>query len=125
LATILLVDDEPLVRRSVGRLLARTHNVLQAGSGEDALELLVEQPEVDVILTDIMMPGIGGVGLYRCLPLALRTRVILMTGAFNSEPVEQLIESVALPVLLKPFFLQEIQDAIASVLERHPAAAVL
>ncbi len=129
MAKILLVDDEPLVCRSVGRLLSRSHQVLLAGSGEEALGLVEQHPDVDVILTDIMMPGIGDVGFYRCLPLRLRDRVILMTGAFRAEPVQQLIESVATPVLIKPvlikpFFLQELRATIANVLESHPSAVI-
>lgn len=124
MAKILLVDDEPLVCRSVGRLLSRSHQVLLAGSGEEALVLVEQNPDVDVILADIMMPGIGGVGFYRCLPLRLQTRVVLMTGAFRSEPVQQLIESVTTPILIKPFFLKELRATIESVLESHPSAVL-
>ena len=121
MATILLVDDERLIRRSVGRLLSRRHTVLTAASGEEALEILDDQA-VDVILTDIMMPGIGGAGLYARLSLQLRQRVILMTGTVDDVDVQNFIQLVSAPLLLKPFFLHELQEAVGKVLRSSSAA---
>jgi two-component system cell cycle sensor histidine kinase/response regulator CckA len=64
--TILLVEDEALVRKATGRMLKSLgYNVLEAESGEAALELLntLEDP-IQLLLTDVMLPGINGLQLY-------------------------------------------------------------
>jgi CheY-like chemotaxis protein len=64
-ATILVVDDEPAVRAFVKRLLEqRGYQVLEAGSGEEALHILSQElSRIALLLTDIMMPGIRGTEL--------------------------------------------------------------
>ena len=124
MATILLVDDERLIRRSVGRLLSRWHRVIIADSGEQALELLEDNPAVDIVLSDIMMPGMGGEVLYARLPEHLRSRVILMTGALNHRAVELFTAGVGVPILIKPFYLHELLDALSNVLSQGQSATL-
>ena len=120
MVTILLVDDEHLIRRSVGRLLSRWYRVLIARSGEEALVFFQQEPSIDIILTDIMMPGIGGEGLYHRLPVEAQARVILMTGAFEKAELCQVQEQIAAPLLIKPFFLNELQSTIQQILQTAP-----
>jgi DNA-binding NtrC family response regulator len=63
--TILIVDDEPRVLDALEAILAAEFRVLRAGHGREALERLVADPEVAVILTDYRMPGMTGVELLR------------------------------------------------------------
>jgi hypothetical protein len=63
-ATVLVVDDEPLVLDSTAEMAAELgYRVLRAGSGEAALAMLGAHPEVAVVLTDFAMPGMTGEGL--------------------------------------------------------------
>jgi PAS domain S-box-containing protein len=79
---VLVVDDEPLVRRAVARALgARGYTVLEAEGGEEALALVDARGRVDVLLSDVVMPGMRGPELVR----AFRTRcpgrpALLMSG---------------------------------------------
>lgn len=82
--TILLVEDEPVLRRTVSRLVGRFgYQVVEAASGEEALERLasIGQGPLDLLLTDVVMPGINGVELARrTLALRPEIKVLFMTG---------------------------------------------
>ena len=62
---ILVVDDEPIIRKTMRGLLT-TYNVREGTSGEEALDL-VHQKVPDLVITDINMPGMGGMGLFQSL----------------------------------------------------------
>jgi len=65
-ATILTVDDDPDVREFANNVLAEAgYRVLEAQSGEAALRVIENEPEIQLILTDIVMPGLNGIDLAR------------------------------------------------------------
>jgi CheY-like chemotaxis protein len=83
LATVLLIDDEPAVRKLVARILERRgYTVLQAEDGADALRVAGEHAApIDLVLTDLVMPEIGGVEVAAQLRLLWpRVRVVYMSG---------------------------------------------
>lgn len=113
---ILLVDDEVgFLETVVKRLRHRNLSVRAAHSGEEALELLGQEP-ADVVLLDVKMPGMGGIQTLREIksrhPL---TEVILLTGHASVEVAIQGMELGAFDYLIKPVELDEllykIQDA--------------
>ena len=82
-ATILLVEDDPTVRGVVRRILDRSpHRVCEAGSGSAALEIFrAQQGRVDLVITDMMMPGMTGAELVRELrEWQPQLRAIIMSG---------------------------------------------
>src|SRR5262249_12978080 len=81
-ATILVVEDEQALLRLVSTALGRDkHNVLTAGSGEEALAVVQDQDSIDLLVTDINMPGINGITLATELMRARpQLRTIFMTG---------------------------------------------
>jgi DNA-binding NtrC family response regulator len=112
-ARILLVDDEESLRITLAaNLELEGHTVLEAASAEDALKLLSEQP-VDVVLTDIRMPGLHGVELLRRIK---RDRpdmpVVLMTAFTAEELVDDALAEGAFTVLPKPFDVAHALDTI-------------
>ncbi|SFP25040.1 ATP-binding protein [Tranquillimonas alkanivorans] len=114
-ATVLLVEDEAPVRAFAARALCmRGFDVMEAGDGEEALELL-EDPEleVDVFVTDVIMPGLDGPGwVRRALEDRPEARVVFMSGYAEESFADQqarIPNSVFLP---KPFSLQ---DLVATV----------
>jgi len=90
---ILIVDDEPLVRRSLGELLALSgYTVSTASNGEEALNLLKDYT-ADIIISDIKMPQMDGVELLRKLKVSHPdTPVILITGYSSIESAVEAIE---------------------------------
>src|SRR4051812_27308376 len=103
---ILLVDDEPSLRMTLGANLEfEDFLVTEAESGERALELF-EQSPFDLVLTDIRMPGISGVELFRWIKrLRAETPVVLMTAFAQESLVSAAVAEGAFTVLSKPFEL--------------------
>ena len=100
MATVLLVEDDAAVRRVLRKALQlRKHEVVEVDSGEAALER-VAQGGVDAIVSDVGMPGIGGVGFYdELLKRApqLARRLIFLTGAARDPKVHDPIEARGVP----------------------------
>jgi CheY-like chemotaxis protein len=120
--TILLVEDDNIVRRSTSALLgAIGYNVLLATGGKEALELYKQnQEQIDLVLLDVMMPEMDGVETYRRLQeIEPKIRVLLMSaypGDKVRELVSDLLERGGGGFLKKPFGLQELKEGIAKVL---------
>lgn len=116
---ILVVDDEPGIVSLCGRFLARMgHHARMAGSGEVALQLL-EREWFDLILTDIVMPGITGVDLL----LEARKRMpdiaaVIMTGHGSIEMAVRALRAGAHDFLLKPFTAADLSEAIEHALSQ-------
>jgi EAL domain-containing protein (putative c-di-GMP-specific phosphodiesterase class I)/CheY-like chemotaxis protein len=100
---VLLVDDDPTVRQACARMLAAHGYVVEtAGDGEAATEA-IGRASFDVILTDIVMPGMNGIRLLdRVRERDLDVPVILLTGAPSLETAILAIERGALRYLIKP-----------------------
>lgn len=104
---VLIVDDEPNILRAVSRTIARSHEVVTATDGDEALELIRRDPRgFDAVMTDVQMPRMSGVELYRAIERdfpELTERVLFMTGGVFAAEVEAFLRSVAHRVLRKPF----------------------
>jgi CheY-like chemotaxis protein len=116
---VLLVEDEPLVRLTVAHYLrALGFDVMEAGNGEEALQACAQaNGEIDLLATDVMMPGMGGRELAsRIAAQAPRTRCLFM----SAFPAEELLERGQLEpgavLLSKPFGRRELAAGIRHVL---------
>lgn len=110
MAHVLIVDDEPTIRRLVQTVLElEGHEVTTADDGQQALDRVGEQAP-DVLLLDVRLPGIDGWEVLRRVDaLHLPTRIVLLSAA---PDVEQLAVDGAVAVLAKPF---EIDHLVAAV----------
>ena len=122
-ARILLVDDEESLRITLAaNLELEGHTVLEACSGEDALRVLSEH-QVDVVRTDIRMPGLHGVELLRRIKQERPDMpVVLMTAFTAEELVDDALAEGAFTVLPKPF---DVAHALDTVLRAVRAPQVL
>jgi PAS domain S-box-containing protein len=118
---LLIVDDEASIRRAVCRFMRRRgHEVVEAADGEEAL-LLLDDPGFDFILTDLRMPGMQGNQFAHELAArgtGLERRLMVMTGDAASPEAERILAELQVPVILKPFTLQDLAErveALASV----------
>ena len=113
---ILLVDDDPMIRRAMLRLLAR-HEVAAVDNVDAALEMLRSGERFELILADIQMPEKGGIDLYQAIEAhlpELLPRVRLMTGGVLFDGVvSQLIERVPGLVLSKPLARNDVETVLA------------
>lgn len=120
---ILVVDDEAAVNRVVTRYLTHVgYRVLEAGSAEEALDRVRRQdPRIDVVLADVVMPGAGGLELAATLlSRAPGPSVILMTGQLDEEVDRLDVNGQVVRVLRKPLDLDEVQQVLRVTLEGYP-----
>lgn len=101
---ILCVDDDPMVLVFLGDALVSKHlEIVKAGNAEQALEIF-RNHRIDVVLTDIMMPGVSGIDLLEDIHiLSPDTPVILMTGFADVGKAIEAVKKEAFDFLLKPF----------------------
>jgi len=120
-ARILVVDDDEQVRRSMARLLGRTHDVRVADGVAAGLEAL-GAGEVDLVLCDVMMPSGGGERFWSELPLRAPwalDRVAFMTGGAATPEARTFLSVQPQPVLAKPFDATAVQDVLAELAARR------
>lgn len=124
--TILVVDDEPEVRKLVGAMVSRYgFNVLTADSGEHAITLFKKlQGGIDLLLTDVVAPGMSGPVLADKLSeLQPGLKVLFMSGYDNTQVVQRYVVEKGHALLPKPFTLEELGRKVEEVLgEPLPAA---
>ncbi|MGH7499332.1 MAG: response regulator [Gemmatimonadales bacterium] len=124
-ARILIIDDEPALRRTLERALKSLHfQVVSAGDPHLAYAML-DEVDVDLVLLDLHLPQISGDALFLALVRRwprLRARVILMTGDTFAEKDHWPQELLSCPILLKPFTLETLGNAVRAALA---AAAAL
>ena len=117
---ILVIDDEPVVRRLVKRLLA-PHEVVVESDGRAALALLDAGERFDLIICDLMMPDFSGVEVHAGVAAshpAMLGRMLFLTGGAFSQASTDFIETVPNKVLTKPFAAGEL---LAEVKKHLPA----
>jgi two-component system, cell cycle sensor histidine kinase and response regulator CckA len=114
--TVLVVDDEPLVRRAIGRCLkSRGYVVLEAGSGEEALATVSARGGVDLLLTDVVMPGMRGPELVHAFQAQCPGRPALLMSGY---PAAGGGEAPAGGWLEKPVTPEVLARAIRDALDR-------
>jgi CheY-like chemotaxis protein len=107
--SVLVVEDDPSLRALMVRSLsAKGYRALQASDGIEALEILAADPEIELVVTDIVMPRMNGVELAQQMAASARTR-LLFVSAFGEEYTQ-----LPASLLQKPFS----QDALIAEVER-------
>jgi CheY-like chemotaxis protein len=116
-----LVDDEDLVRRLVARVLERAgYRVIALMTAEDALAILSSGEAIDLLLTDVTLPGMNGVELAR-LTLGQQPdlKLICMSGSGEEDMVTDLLARATgtTAFLSKPFSTVELVETVNRVLD--------
>ena len=118
---VLIVDDEKNTRDGLARALRRSYEVLVAESGATALNLLSEKP-VDVMLSDLRMPGMDGMTLMqRALANSPQLICILLTAYGNIETAVDAMRHGATDFLTKPVNLEQLEMVLKRVLRSRRA----
>ena len=102
---VLVVDDDPMVLKTIVRTLSRDHEVVAAAGGAAALEAIAAHACFDVILCDLMMPSMTGAELYQRLSLIPDQveRVIFMTGGVLSPETQTFLDAIPNVWVEKPY----------------------
>lgn len=121
-ATILVVDDEPQLRRAMKATLTDLgYLVVEAKTGEEALEVLRRDP-VDLILLDLNMPGIGGLETCRAIRENSETPIIVLSVRNNERDKVEALDAGADDYVSKPFGIQELLARIRAAMRRVPVS---
>lgn len=118
---ILVVDDESMVRRFAARILTEGgYGVIEAGDGAEALDLVVrESQQLDLVLTDIMMPRLSGVELLEHLSVVAPGLPVVLMSGFSAGDLTTRGISVPCGLLAKPFPPDRLLDEVRRCLERQ------
>jgi two-component system response regulator ResD len=122
MATVLVVDDEPIVREVVVRYLEREgYATLETGDGDDA-RALVERESPDLVVLDVMLPGTDGLELCRWIRSRSELPVIMLTA--RGEEADRIVglELGADDYVTKPFSPRELAARVRTVLRRTRAS---
>ncbi len=115
MATLLAVDDEPLILELIAGVLRPEHSVITAESGIEALAIFESYHDrIDLIVTDVTMPGMSGLELVARLEATHSRRVLVLfiTGA-PEHPID-----ASRAVLPKPFTPTALKDTVLQLLQR-------
>lgn len=115
---VILVEDEPAVRRLVERILSRAgYQVVSAASGNEALGLVTEHPDFALLLTDVIMPRMSGKELYDELTRqGLKFKTIFMSGYTDQIVAKAGVESEGHEFIQKPFTADALVQTVMTAL---------
>lgn len=121
---IMVVEDNPEIRAYISRELGDTYTIVAFSNGEEALDaVLTESPAPDLIISDIMMPGMDGITFTRKIKKGINTNhipVILLSARSSAEEMKEGLESGADNYMVKPFNTEVLKMTIANLLaNRH------
>ncbi len=124
--TIIVVDDISLVTRPTARMLAEAgYRVFEAGSAGEALQILrTTRRPIDLVITDVVMPDVSGVGLVRMIEAEWPGTHILFMSAYQAEVlVREGLEHPVVHFLAKPFtrdeLIRKVHEAIGTERRLH------
>lgn len=110
--TVLLVEDEPMVRSVAERALTRHgYDVITADNGEDALEILNHGETIDLLISDVVMPGMDGPTMVREARKTRPDLKILFMSGYAEEQLRKSIDIENVNFLAKPFSVTELAEA--------------
>lgn len=126
LPSLLIVDDDPMVRRALARVLRRRYVITELESAEAALDLLDAGDTFDAIVCDLNLDGMSGRNFLVTLD-AMRDihadRVIILSGTARDAVADERLEGMGPRFVEKPATAAQIEVVIAAILREHANAA--
>jgi signal transduction histidine kinase len=119
-ARILLIDDEPMLRKALRRILGASHEVVEADGGSEGLARIEEDGAFDVVICDLMMPDVDGPALYEAVrerAPALLDRILFLSGGVFTERAKQFVEQVGPYIVPKPIAPEALLRMVAEITE--------
>jgi CheY-like chemotaxis protein len=124
---VLAIDDEALLLKAFRRMLGETHDVMTALGGLEALQVLERDAKFDVILCDLQMPELSGMGVFEAVQRrwpALADRFVFVTGGAFSPDAKRFLEESVIAVMQKPFRVEDVLALIERKVREAGAAAL-
>jgi DNA-binding NtrC family response regulator len=117
--TVLVVDDEPDIRKLVTAILTGAgYRVLTADTGKNAIRLFKGNPDTELLLTDVVAPGMSGPMIADQIA-ALRPdiKVLFMSGYDGTHVVQRYVVEKGYSLLIKPFTVEQLEGKVRMALE--------
>ncbi|RJQ48812.1 MAG: response regulator [Nitrospiraceae bacterium] len=115
--SILIVEDEKIVREGLARALSRTYKTYQAANGKEAIEIISRIREIRVIVSDLKMPEVNGLELLEYIQRERKgVNVIFVTAFFSYESAVDAIKKGAFDYLTKPVDLRKLETTIQNAI---------
>src|SRR6266852_8304938 len=121
MATLLLIDDDHAVRQMLDMLFSGKHECHTADRAEQAMELL-EFQTYDVVITDVSMPGLGGVEILKHIKRRHTIPVIVISGRADQYK-DIVLKMGAFACFSKPFPLGELDDAVTNAIAQRQSTS--
>jgi CheY-like chemotaxis protein len=123
--TILVVDDEPEIRKLVSAMVSQFGTVLTADSGEHALTLAKKNKgRIDLLITDVVAPGMSGPMLADKLTEQQHDlKVLYISGYDNTQVVQKYVVEKGHELLTKPFSVEDLRKKVQSMLPAEVRSA--
>ena len=116
-ATVLLVEDEDTVRNVTARLLMKLgYQVSSAADAQEAIAIFDDGADFDLVVTDIVMPGLSGIEMAEVLKKRFPTLRFLFISGYISRELDTTPQAPPEPFLPKPFTLQELAEEVRKAL---------
>jgi putative nucleotidyltransferase with HDIG domain len=117
----LVVDDDPQVRHSIAKVTSMLGlTPREAGSGDEALQILSEEGEFPIIISDVNMPGLHGIEfLEEVVRRFPDTGVLMLSGVSDVKVAVQCLDKGAIDYISKPALLEEVRARLAKALEKR------
>jgi PAS domain S-box-containing protein len=117
--TVLVVEDDQSTREAMKALLqSQNFHVVVASNGQEALRILEAAPAIGLVISDMVMPEMGGVALYRSIQERwVGVKVLFVTGHPLDREDQELLEEGGINWLQKPFSVQEFNQAIQALIK--------
>jgi two-component system KDP operon response regulator KdpE len=124
-STILVVDDEPQIRRVLrATLSSRGYEIIDAKTGEEGIEL-ARKDKPDLVLLDVNMPGMGGLEACREIRRGSNAPIIMLTVRNAERDKVAALDAGADDYVVKPFGIEELLARVRAALRRHGAGEAL
>src|SRR4030042_4255165 len=129
MARLLIIDDEDIVLKSCLRILKNEqYDIDTVYSAEEGLEK-IKKKEFDIVITDLMMPGMGGMEFLRHVKQQkMEFTVIIFTGFATAETAREALKLGAFDYIPKPFTPEEFRDVVKNAImsrEKNSSATML
>lgn len=112
--TCLVVDDEPDVRELISDFIrAAGLSVVTAKSGREAIEIIEENPNIDIVILDMIMPGLDGAETFHAIRTLRPSLPVLISTGYSAEAkVRKILSEVNVSLINKPFTFEELKEKI-------------
>ncbi len=118
--TILIMDDEPEIRKLVTAMLTKAgYRVFSADTGENAVRLFRQHPDTALLLTDVVAPGMSGPQLAdEVAAMNPNVKVLFMSGYDSTQIVQRYVVEKGYSLLTKPFTMEQLERRVESMLAK-------